>query len=149
MKAREEQKWREPTLYSVENHDSDEMSHDDPDDAIEMYLDGIKPDEWPETLKVHGCAPVHLSNREHDAELLLEQTLENLDEEHLCNEPTRPTPAMRAAALAYWNVIRREYKPWACEEVGEPLVVNVAEWVAEKMPEWLAPAEPPGEEPAC
>ena len=95
-------------------------------EAIGEYEDNKE--EPPETVVVWGYRRTVLSPfilcRDH----LLEHMMERLDEEHgRPKAETKPTEAMKSAATALINVIRREYVVWNCDIVCR-VEVNVALW---------------------
>lgn len=126
------------------------LSHSDPDECIEDYLDNYcDPPKWidgkwtplpreeqvkrlPERITVYGYkrAPL-VADHILDPDTILERIYEALDEEHNGGEePTEPTTRVQEAAAALCAVIREEYVPWNCERVATREIV-VAEWLAQ------------------
>lgn len=108
------------------------------DEAVEMYLDGLERDQWPETVEVSRHEPrvidVGFLRR-----ALLEHALEAIDDEF--GDPdggyTDETPRMKEAEETFIKVIIEEYgEPWACDEVSRE-TINVREWVEKNNPHWL------------
>jgi hypothetical protein len=60
------------------------------------------------------------------AEHAIERALDNLDEEYgdPDGDPTEPTEAMKAAALAFGRAVVADYVPFMCEETGEVIEVT-------------------------
>jgi hypothetical protein len=122
------------------------MTATDRDEAILEYLDDIEPKDWPGTITVEGFAPMQIADGGYpDADDLLDEIYERLDEDFANEEATTPTPGIKAAAEWLCATIRREYEPWACESVTEKVTVNVIEWVNENCPDWLLGRELLGE----
>jgi len=117
--------------------------HDDLGEAIAVWLDGIEPDEWPETLEVEGFRKAVVPES-FFRDSLLTRALEALDEEF--GDPdggySAPTPGMIEAEAAFIRAVLKEYLVWTCEKTGEIERVNVAEWVRENRPDWLGVRDP-------
>lgn len=126
--------------------DEERLIHDDMDEAIEAIFD-----EWPDPLTgmvtVCGYARMEVSAHYLDAESILEDILERLDEEYGNPDGDRSeaTPPMLDAAKALVAAIKAEYVPWACEEV-ERHEIDMAAWIREHRPDWL---EGPQGGPPC
>jgi hypothetical protein len=121
--------------------DAEHLAYTDIGEAVHAWADARHPEPLPETVTVHGYAPMELPTEEWIADLILRETLERLDEEHarFDGEDTTPTAAMKAASYAFARVIRREYVSWQCEEV-----VAVTVRVADHVPaEWMRPERAP------
>lgn len=105
------------------------------DEAVLAWADQFD-GPLPETVNVYGYARMEIDASQLAARVL-DDVLDRLDQEHsdpeVITKPTKATDAMRAAGLAFADVIRREYVPWMCEQV-ETRVVNVIDYVP---PEWL------------
>jgi len=116
------------------------LTNTDPDEAIEEILDAYGPGE----LEDHEVTVIEYRPRGCvvDAESILENALERLDEEYgnPDGDYTKPTPAMTAAAEAFAKVLAAEYSVWACEPTGEKVTVNALAWVKEHRPDWLREA---------
>lgn len=112
--------------------DHQERLDAEPEDVVEGLLGAAveRPDEpfdatadrmtWP--LKVHVFRRVSLIR--HIPLLALnavEGMLERLDEDYAGEDAaaTKPTEAMKAAAVALAQAVVAEYVPWACEPTGE------------------------------
>jgi hypothetical protein len=109
-------------------NDPEELSSEDPDEAIGDHLESLKREDWPETLSLHGFVRKKVEyNRKCGP---LDQMLEELDDEYdgPDRDGTTPTKAMLAAEEAFIAAVLAEYKPWACEEVWQE-GVNVLAWV--------------------
>jgi hypothetical protein len=118
-------------------NDPEELSSEDPDEAIGDHLESLKREDWPETLSLHGFVRKKVEyNRKCGP---LDQMLEELDDEYdgPDRDGTTPTKAMLAAEEAFIAAVLAEYKPWACEEVWQE-GVNVLAWVTAHQPDWLA-----------
>ncbi len=116
------------------------LQYTDPDEAVEMYLDGLD-DEWPETVELVGYSRMKVTSGSFD-EWILENLLEHLDENYGGEDAewTEPTDAMEEAAKTFVEAVVSEYVPWACEPV-EKRTVDVSEWVLENRPDWLEEQE--------
>ena len=133
-------------LYSCDDGD-ETLIHTDPDDAIEEALD-----KWlspkvsvlehlrsavGETITVFAFKRRVVDDDEPDAERLLEDVLERLDEEYgNPDEASTPTDAMRTAAETFCAAIRAEYHVWQCDGFAQAKV-NVDAWVRDRRPDWL------------
>jgi hypothetical protein len=126
--------------------ESEELSHTDPDDAIQDYLDdllepGLTREQararLPGTLTVTALRrrTVSESNKQYFADTALDDTLERLDDEYGGEAITHATPRMKAAARAFSDAIAAEYTPWQCERVAER-EIDVQQWLAEN-PDFL------------
>jgi hypothetical protein len=114
----------------------EELSNEDPDEAIGDHLESLKREEWPETLTLHGFVRIKVGENWSSGPLT--QVLDELDEEYGSPDRsnTKPTPAMEAAERTFLDAVIAEYKPWACEQIYEE-EVSVLEWVKEHQPDWL------------
>jgi hypothetical protein len=121
-------------FWEAQGHES--LTHEDMDDAIECALDDIPEDELLGTIEVVGFDQMTVTV---DSDLLLQRALEDLDEHYGDpdeNGASEPTQAMVEAAKVFAEVLCREYRPWACEEVTRR-IINVHEWVAINRPDWF------------
>lgn len=117
--------------------DAEQLSWDEQNVAIEMHLDQIPKDEWPETLTVYGFVreTLKLGN---EAARILEQILESLDENYgNPEEATAETEGMKKAAEEFVQKVAAEYQVWSCKRVASE-EINVMDWVKEHAPQWLA-----------
>ena len=126
--------------YSAEK-DPVYLTHEDVSEAIEEAVD-----QWDraptmdDTIQVTSYRRMELPSRERIAELVLDGVIERLDEDYGDPEGLMETideAKLRPAALAFADVILKNYKPWTCEPVK-----TWTERVADHVPaEWLK--EPP------
>jgi hypothetical protein len=118
--------------------DNELLSHTEISEAVEAWADSIHPAPLPETVTVYGFAPMELPSASSLATDVLDHILESLDEELADPDGngTKPTEAMRDAALVFAEAIRAEYEPWFCERVTK-VVVRVADHVPAA---WMQPA---------
>lgn len=123
------------------NDGAEHLVHTEIGEAVCAWADDRHPEALPETVTVHGFAPMELPSEEWIADLVLRETIERLDEEHSNyeGEDTTPTNAMKLAAYEFARVMRREYVSWQCEEVTS-VVVRVADHVPA---EWMRPGATP------
>ena len=111
------------------------------DEAFDEYIDNFDPPEregmehynpQPETMTALQYKPMKVSL---DSIRVLEDVLEALDEEHGDPESNGsdgpPTDKMEKAAAQFCKIIEAEYVAWNCEQTGETVTVNTAEWVRE------------------
>jgi len=127
----------EPVLWGPPEAES--LTHSDEEDAIEDILEEMDP-PYPKTITVCGYARMWVGQADLDRLTVLENALEGLDETF--GDPdnySEPTAAMRQAEQAFLQALRREYVPWGCTEVCRR-DVDVATWLRENRPEWLAEA---------
>jgi hypothetical protein len=121
----------EPEFWTCD--DGEELSCRDFDEAVCEYLEDLEPEEWPETLEVRGFDPMVVAMPD-----VLAKLIDTLDEEY--GDPyggsTEATEAMREAEHEFLEVVGREYKPWACDQVCVR-TINVLEWVKANEPQWL------------
>lgn len=110
------------TYWGINN--TEELSHEDADEAIREYLIGFKPGELPTTVRLHGFVKKKVT---YSSGVLLERMLEDLDEEYR-DDFTEPTESMKAAEQAFIAAVLAEYKPYWCDEVYKE-EIDVAAWV--------------------
>lgn len=122
------------TFYGSE--DDERLTHTDIDSAIEEILDQLNP--MPKTITVCKYKR-EVVKQNIDANLILESTIENLDERYgdSDGEPTDMTDAMLQAAKLFTKIIKKEYVPWTCEKVGTE-EVDTYRWVVNNAPDWLS-----------
>ena len=91
--------------------------------------------EWP--LRICVFKPMETPSEEMIVGWALDDILERLDEEHKRldeehkdpeGDCTKPSDAMRAAALALAKVIKAEYVSWTCEPTGEVIEYTREQW---------------------
>lgn len=122
-----EKKKKDEIVFWTCNEWDDELSHDDPHDAIEDYLDMIHPDPIPETVIIYGFKRIEVKI---PASLWpLHDLVERLDEEwgspHYydpANYDPRVTKNMKLAEEMFISIVEREYVPWACEKATQMTV---------------------------
>jgi hypothetical protein len=140
---------REPAFWTCDDT-VERLDHEDKDDAIEEYLDGLLGPHMtvaeviaalPEELEVFGYARMEATLPYHTHPL--EDLLLALDEEYGDPDgPDRePTPEMIEAEKAFLAVVLEEYQPWACEQVCTE-TVNTMEWVKTHRTDWLEEVKP-------
>jgi hypothetical protein len=118
------------------SEDAELLTWDNPNTAIEMHLDQVPKDEWPEKITVFGFAreTLKLSN---ESARVLEQLLGSLDEVYGNPEKaTTETEGMKKAAEEFVQKVAAEYQVWSCKRVTSE-EINVMEWVKEHAPGWL------------
>ena len=109
------------------------------DEALEEYVLRLHEEAGPDV-----CLPETVSFAEYEPMKLsqaglnpLETLLENLDDECLMfdwSKPTKPTEAMKVAEEAFLDAVLSEYKTQAYQEVaGSKTVVNVREWQQQRL----------------
>ena len=121
--------------WSIE--DEEQLSHSDPHDAIEEYLDQIEISMLTEehTVTVYEFKPMEV-----DPKFLhpLDVLLEHLDEEYGNPEDySEPTAKMKEAEAAFVKIVLEEYDVWGCEKTGKFETVNSLVWIREHRPDWL------------
>lgn len=126
------------TFYDC--RESEILTHNNIDDAVEEFLDATEATLWPRSLTVvaYHQRTVSDSYTKSLADWAMEHMLDLLDEEFGGEEYTDPTPTMKDAALAFARAVVSEYKPWRCERAPlEDVDVDVADWVCKHNPEWI------------
>jgi hypothetical protein len=122
---------------------TDELTHESVYDAVECRLSNLDCDCWPDTLTVHAFERDEIQERERAglALNLAERLLENLDDEHGNpdgGDNKLPQHAVFAARV-FVDAVIAKYTVWSCSVVkGAEEQVNVAAWVKEHMPNWIA-----------
>jgi len=128
---------KKPELWGT--GDEERLEFSDENECIESILDGMD-NPLPEKIIICGFARM-------DVDIIrlnpLEHCLEQLDEEHgdPDGEYSEPTEAMKAAEKSFLEIIKKEYKPWACEEVCRKEII-VADWIEANRPDWISSGEP-------
>jgi hypothetical protein len=127
-----------PVFWTVDTS-GEELQYETLDEAVEMYLDGLSPEQTPEVITAFGYARTDLSKEWSDLpEFVVETVIERLDEEY--GDPFSSgfpiTDRMRKAAAVFAEVILREYEPWACIPVCQQ-EIDTQVWIREKRPHWL------------
>ena len=120
--------------------DSEELTCETPDEAVERYLDDCPPEEWPEVLHVMAWDRMEITEkaRRRLAGFVLEHLCELLADDYAGDDPPEPTEAMGAAALAFVDAVVPDYPVWRCERVcRDDEWVPVAAWVRAEHPEWI------------
>jgi hypothetical protein len=120
--------------------DPDILSYEEPDAAIENYLDCLAVDnvsELPETVTLNAYAKVEV-NLEKEAADVLDYLLDFWNDEYggPDDRPEEATSSMKAAAEEFIKKVFAEYDVRACEKVSER-EINVQEWVKKNRPDWL------------
>lgn len=99
------------------------LIHSDFDDALEAYLDECNGAASGVTVTGYRRAVVPESAWALDHERLLEDLYERLDEDfNSGDEPSVPTGAVIEAAKQLLVIVRREYRPWNCDEAVRVIV---------------------------
>ena len=100
------------------------------EEVLERHFDCLSPDQMPETERVllwrHRTIRI-----EQQADAILENLLERLDEEHGdpdLHQGNRATPRMTAAARAFLREVAAEYQLWICDPTGEHETVHPRRW---------------------
>lgn len=109
---------REIKFWSCDPH-AEYLHHETREAAIRDWLEG-QAGHTPETFTVSGFA--QMEPLWPDGERLLEMVFENIDDE--CGDPDGSwadhlTPEMEQAAQLLSEIIKRDYKVWACEVVHQ------------------------------
>lgn len=104
------------------------------EEVLERHFDHIPVDQMPETVRVlmWRHRPIRIVEQ---ADAILENLLERLDEEHGSLDnlgTTQPTPRMTAAARAFLREVALEYHPWICDPTGGHETVEVRRWGIER-----------------
>jgi hypothetical protein len=82
---------------------------------------------WPVKVDVYRRMVVSDKDKSHLAEVLLEDLLDRLDEEHgdpMATAIPRDEPEMLAAARAFVDSVVSKYKVWACEPTGAVVEIS-------------------------
>jgi hypothetical protein len=120
--------------------DGEELTHENPNDAIEDFLDDMHPTPFEkiddfEVCEYRPMKPGMPAAHWSPLTLLLERWDEDYGNPD--GDPPTITEAMRAAERAFVAAVAAEYRSWACEKTGNVVKVNALEWVRENRPEWL------------
>lgn len=113
------------TLYGI---NEPEIVHEDLQDCVVEYLEGLEENEIPEELKVDHYRPREVSTR------LLDRVYEGL-EESLLEEYGNPDgdvglpKSVHEAWGAFVDVIKRDYQSWQCEPTGESTMIKTADYL--------------------
>lgn len=113
------------------------ISYTDPDDAMEMILDGYHGQPTPRTVELLGYAPKVFS---YTADGVAVHIAENLDdwltEDHGNPEEATELPKELHDALdAFAAAVVKHWPVWQCDEV-ERCTVNCVAWVRANRPGW-------------
>jgi len=122
------------TLYGVYGS---ECLHNDPDEAIEEYLDDCDTSDFAAiTLDVWEYKRVKAIL---DPNEVLEDVLRKLDEDFSMSslEYFCATPNMKIAAQAFCILILAEYVPCDYRHTGKVDKINALDWVHKNRPDWL------------
>ena len=123
-----------PIIWWDCSGDSEILTYRTQNQAIESYLDTIDFADHEKVIKVYGYA--HMIVPKIDVNLMLEHILEREWEEYIGEDSPDITDRMGEAAQQFVDVLHKEFKPWACEQVTEE-EVNVKTWITENRPDWL------------
>ena len=115
-------------------------------DAVETILE--ESDWLPEYVDITRFARTE-AKMDGMAESILEHTLESLDIDNGCEEPTEPSDRLKNAANEFVKVLHEEYVPWAMVP-RETETVDVRQWVVdtwgkERMWSYVALSEAAGD----
>jgi hypothetical protein len=144
---RDDTKEHDPIFWDC--RDSEELEHDNIDDAVEDYIESwCEPDITLAQLMEHVPEEIEVTGYERDevdaankAEWILIQLLENLDEDYGDpNAYTDATTKMKEAALAFVKAILEEYHVWPCHQTCTAKV-NTLEWLKENRPDFFEEPE--------
>ena len=124
--------------------DPSEVCHDDPDEAVLTYLDGIGDvADMPKVvvLREYGLVPFPWETGEDFVDWLLDLTTDRLDcDDHDVAEMAQRRGSgarIEKAAETFLAVFRENYVITACRRTGRTEEVDSAEWIAENAPSWL------------
>lgn len=122
---------REPKWWSVDR-EREQLYATEIEEAVQEWLDDMGPGRpIPETVEVHGFAPMELPPVEKIAARVLEYLGEWLAEDYGDPDGYDPTDwneKAKAAAAEFARVVREEFHVWACEPVAKE-TVRVADYV--------------------
>jgi len=123
---------KKPELWGA--RDEERLEFYDENECIEAILDGMD-NPLPEKITICGFARMDVNTICLNP---LEQCLERLDEEYgdPDGEYSGPTEAMKTAERVFLEIVKKEYKPWACEEVCRKEII-VADWIKANRPDWI------------
>lgn len=111
--------------------DSERLSCETVQEAVEEWNDQLEEGDLPETLTVYAWRPMALPAPDKIAERVLEYVYEMLDDEYGdpdgCYPPTVPVP-LSDAAMVFAAAVREHYKVFMCERAGE-ITVRAADYV--------------------
>lgn len=135
---------REARWWSVDR-ERERLYATEIEEAVQEWYDDLYPDQIvPETVEVHGFAPMELPPAEKIAADVLEYVGEWLEEDYGDPDdggPTNWNEKAKAAAAEFARVVREEFYVWACEPVARE-TVRVADYVnPERAPESEVPSQ--------
>lgn len=127
----------EPDYWTTDDA-AEELSNVDFDEAVEYYLDGCEPEEWPKVLEVYGWRRCKIPEGYLKGHVL-DHLLEVIDEEFgSFDDHTEPTERMKKAGEEFLAVVLADYPVWRCEQDDAATVlVDVAAWVRKNYHEWM------------
>jgi hypothetical protein len=118
----------------IYGRDEDETLRESPEDVLDRWIDDVACEDfeqaasrvtWPMKVRVYRRAN-HWRERNGFAAVFLERILDDLNEEF--GDPdgdgTKPTDAMKRAALSFVDVVFKEFEPWACEPTMDFVMIT-------------------------
>lgn len=133
-------KHREVKFFEI-NEAAERLEYTEVDEAMEAFLERIWParrEDLPRKVKVLGFAPKAVVASGSDAESVLEDYLEHLDEKYgdWDGSMTEPTGAMKEAAERFVDTVIQEYgDAWQCDEVCS-WKIDLHAWIDRHAPDW-------------
>lgn len=120
--------------------DGESLSYETLDEVVEGHLDGLDVDYWPDVLEVQGYRREVIGEEEINALIfgVLELVYEELDNDYGDPEERAPeNPKDVEAAQRFVREVVSRFHVWRCSPTGNPLSVNVADFVTENCGAWL------------
>jgi hypothetical protein len=124
-----------------DNENAELLGFETLNEYVESFLDGVDEKDTPETIIVCGYAREKLPSKNSkdfkwDAESVLENLIERLDEDYGGEDYTEMTNEMKEKAEKFVAEIYKLYPVWRCKIVKKE-IVNTKEWIAKNRPDWL------------
>lgn len=124
-------------FYTCEDG-AERINHRDAEEAVQEFIEGMMPSEWPLTMKVYAYQRSEIPDKEWTRleEWLVEAAMEQIDEDY--GDPdglhdTLTKESQEAVEKAFANaveVMRKHYVPWNCDRAPQHDVeVSVLEFL--------------------
>lgn len=123
---------KKAVLWDCNGDNEENLSANEPNEAIYCYLDGCEP--LPETIELRGYARLSVDPKRFKR-VVLENAQEWLDEEYGGEDGHDINTVTEEALDNFISTYIKNYTPWQCEEVSRE-EINVKEWIEKHNPKW-------------